>query len=300
MVPWLNYHHLHYFWVVAREGGLVPAGKVLRLAPPTLSGQIRTLEETLGKKLFAKSGRRLVLTDFGRVAFRYADEIFALGRELSAALDESAAPSSTRLEVGVTDGVPKMIVRRLLEPVLALDPAVRIVCHHGRLEPLVADLGAHAIDAVIADAPLPSGSSVRAFSHPLGATGATMFAAPDVAKRLRRGFPKSLDGSPMLLPLPGSSLRRSIDAWLDSNDVRPRIVAEVEDSALLKALAEGGSGVFAAPTAVQHEVRSHYGVETVGVAEGVTERFFLISPERRIKKPALLAVSAAARTGVFG
>jgi LysR family transcriptional activator of nhaA len=299
MVPWLNYHHLLYFWVVAREGGLVPAGKTLRLAPPTLSGQIRTLEESLGKKLFARSGRRLVLTDFGRVAFRYADEIFALGRELSAALDESAAPSSARLEVGVTDGVPKMVVRRLLEPVLALDPPVRIVCHHGRLEALVADLGAHAIDAVIADAQLPSGSSVRAFSHPLGTTGATMFARPDMAKRLRRGFPNSLDGAPMLLPLPGSSLRRSIDAWLDSNEIRPRIVAEVEDSALLKALAEGGSGVFAAPTVVQDEVRSHYGVEAIGVADGLTERFFLISPERRIKKPAVLAVTAAARAGMF-
>lgn len=141
---------------------------------------------------------------------------------------------------------------------------------------------------------------MRAFSHPLGATGATMFAVPELARRLRRGFPKSLDGGPMLLPLPGSSLRRSIDAWLDSNDVRPRIVAEVEDSALLKALAGGGSGIFAAPTVVESEVRSHYGVEAVGVAEGVVERFFLISPERRIKKPALLAVSAAARTGVFG
>ncbi len=300
MVPWLNYHHLLYFWVVAREGGLVAAGRELRLAPPTLSGQIRTLEETLGKKLFARSGRRLVLTDVGRVAFRYADEIFGLGRELAAALDENAAPASSRLELGVTDAVPKMIVRRLLGPVLALDPAVRVVCHHGRLDALATDLGAHALDAVIADAPLPSGSNVRAFSHPLGASQATVFAAPPLAKRLRRGFPRSLDGAPMLLPVPGSSLRRSIDAWLDSSELRPRIVAEVEDSALLKALAEDGSGVFVAPSVVEEEVRSHYGVDVVGTVSAIVERFFLISPERRLKKVALLAVREAARGGLFG
>ena len=188
---------------------------------------------------------------------------------------------------------------RLLEPVLALDPAVRIVCHHGRLEKLVADLGAHAIDAVIADASLPSGSNVRAFSHPLGASGATFFAAPALARRIRHGFPASLDGQPMLLPLPGSFLRRSIDAWLDANALRPRIVAEVEDSALLTALAEKGSGVFVAPSVIEPEVRSHYGVQVVGTAPTLVERFFLISPERRIKKPALIAVTDAARIGMF-
>ena len=298
-MEWLNYHHLLYFWVVAREGGLVPAGKVLRLTHPTLSAQIHALEERLGEKLFNKVGRKLALTEVGRVVFRYAEEIFQLGGELVDTVKGRSSGRPLRLEVGVVDVVPKRVVRRLLEPALGLQEPVRLVCHERSFESLLADLALHALDIVISDAPVPTGSSVRAFNHLLGETGISFFGVPRLVQEYKRGFPRSLDGAPMLLPLENLTLRRSLNQWFDRNDINPKVVAEFEDSALLEAFGESGLGIFAAPSAVEGEVMAQHGVQLLGRAAEVRERFYALSVERRLKHPAVLAISEGARHELF-
>jgi LysR family transcriptional regulator, transcriptional activator of nhaA len=298
-VEWVNYHHLLYFWVVAREGGLLPAGKVLRLSHPTLSAQIHALEDHLGEKLFSKVGRKLALTEMGRVVFGYADNIFTLGREMLDAVKDRSTGQPLRLQVGVVDVVPKIIVRRLLEPALSLPEPVRLVCYEDSYEKLLADLALHSLDIVIADSPVPSGSSVRAFNHLLGETSVSFFGKKTLARRFRRGFPKSLDGAPMLLPLENSTLRRALDQWFDRNAVKPRVVAEFEDSALLKVFGADGIGIFSAPSAVEKEVCRQYGVYVLGRAPEVKERFYAVSVERRLKHPAVVALSDAARQELF-
>jgi LysR family transcriptional activator of nhaA len=293
-VEWLNYHHLLYFWLVAREGGLGPAARILRLQRPTLSAQIHALEESLGQELFRRVGRGLVLTDVGRAVYRYADEIFALGRELQAAVKGGALGArDLRLNVGVADVVPKLVVRRLLAPVWTLAQPVRLVCFEDTHERLTAQLAAHELDVLIADAPLPPAAPVRAYNHLLGESAVALFGAARFAA-LKRGFPRSLDGVPMLLPLEGAPLRRAIDQWLEATGVRPHIVAEFEDSALLKAFGQSGVGVFAAPAAVEKEVARQYGVMRLGRLAGVNERFYAISAERRIQHPAVAAIQRAA------
>jgi LysR family transcriptional activator of nhaA len=298
-MEWINYHHLLYFWVVAREGGLVPAGKVLRLSHPTLSAQIRSLEEQLGEKLFTKVGRKLALTEVGRVVFRYADEIFTLGREMVDTVKGRSGGQPLRLDVGIADVVPKLVARRLLEPALRLPEPVRLVCHEASYEKLLADLALHAIDIVIADAPVPTGSSIRAFNHLLGETGVSFFGTKKLAQAYKRGFPRSLDGAPMLLPLENLTLRRSLNQWFDRNDIKPRVVAEFEDSALLKVFGADGIGLFAAPAVVEEEVIAQYNVELLGRADAVKERFYAISVERRLKNPAVVAILEAAREEIF-
>jgi LysR family transcriptional activator of nhaA len=298
-MEWVNYHHLLYFWVVAREGGLVPAGKVLRLSHPTLIAQIRTLEQQLGEKLFVKVGRKLELTETGRVAFRYADEIFTLGREMVDVVKGRTVEQALRLEVGVADVVPKLIVRRLLQPALDLEQPVRLVCLEGTFDKLLADLALHTLDIVIADAPVPQGSSVRVYSHLLGETGVSFFATKELAGSRRRGFPASLDGAPFLLPLQHLTLRRSLNIWFERHDLSPHIVGEFEDSALLKAFGADGIGIFAAPSVVEREVMTQYDVQVVGRTEEVKERFYAISAERRLKHPAVVAVSDAAKHRLF-
>jgi LysR family transcriptional activator of nhaA len=297
-MSWLNYHHLLYFWTVAREGGLAPASKVLLLAPPTLSGQIRALEESLGEQLFSRQGRRLALTDVGQVAYRYADEIFSLGQELADAIKGRAPGRLAPLNVGIVDVVPKLIVRRLLEPALHLADPVRLVCHEDTYERLLTRLANHELDLVLADAPIPAGSTVRAYNHLLGECGVTIFGADGLAS-LRRGFPGSLDGAPFLLPLEGTLLRRSLDQWFAAVGVRPRVVAEFEDSALLKVFGHDGVGVFAGPSAVEREIRKQYGVQVLGRVAEVRERFYAISAERRLKHPAVIAISDSARLELF-
>lgn len=298
-MEWLNYHHLLYFWVVAREGGLVPAGKVLHLSHPTLSAQIRALEERIGAKLFSRAGRKLALTETGRVAYRYAEEIFGLGREMLDAV-RGRAVGPVRLDVGVVDLLPKLVVHRLLAPALALAEPVKLVCYEDSHERLVAELGLHTLDIVLADAPVPPGSSVRAYNHLLGECGVSFFGTKALAARYRRRFPRSLDGAPLLLPLENVGLRRALNHWFEVQDVRPRVVAEFEDSALLKVFGAKGIGIFAAPTHVEGEVRSQYGVELLGRAPEVKERFYAISAERRLKNPAVLAITQAARHEFFG
>jgi len=295
----VNYHHLLYFWVVAREGGLVQAGKVLRLSHPTLSAQIRALEEQLGEKLFEKVGRKLALTEVGRVAFRYADEIFALGREMVDAVRGGADGQPLRLHVGVADVVPKLVVRRLLQAALVMPEPVRLVCQEDTHARLLADLALHTLDIVISDEPVPSGGSIRAFNHLLGETGVTFFGTQSLATTYRRGFPGSLNGAPMLLPLEGLTLRRSLNHWMSRHEIRPRVVAEFEDSALLKVFGSDGIGVFVSPTVVEAEVVSQYRVQIIGRAPEVRERFYAISVERKIKHPAVRAISDAAHDNIF-
>lgn len=295
----VNYHHLRYFWVVAREGGLVAAGKVLRLSHPTLSAQIHALEDQLGEKLFTKVGRRLALTETGRVVFRYADEIFALGSAMVDTVKGRSTSRPLRLEVGIADVVPKLVVRRLLQPALTLPEPVRLVCYEQSYERLLADLAQHKLDVVISDAPVPPGSSVRAFNHLLGETGISFFGTKELVKTYKRGFPGSLSGAPMLLPLENLTLRRSLNQWFERNELAPHVVAEFEDSALLKVFGGDGVGLFPAPTLVEAEVMSQYGVQLLGRAPDVRERFYAISVERRLKHPAVVAISSAARHELF-
>ena len=298
-MEWVNYHHLLYFWVVAREGGLVPAGRVLRLSHPTLSAQIHALEDHLGEKLFSKVGRKLALTEVGRVVFRYADEIFTLGREMVDTVKGRATGQPLRLDVGVVDVVPKLVVRRLLQPALSLPEPVKLICYEDSYEKLLADLALHTLDVVIADSPVPSGSSVRAFNHLLGECGVTFFGAQSLVSSFKRGFPHSLDGAPMVLPLENTFLRRALNQWFDRQSIKPRVVAEFEDSALLKVFGADGVGIFAAPSVVQEEVCRQYGVSVVGKTEEVKERFYAVSVERRLKHPAVVAISDVAHQELF-
>jgi LysR family transcriptional activator of nhaA len=297
--PWLNYHHLLYFHATAREGSMTAAARRLRLAQPTLSGQIKQLEDTLGEPLFERRGRRLELTAMGRTVYSYADEIFGLGQELLQAVRGRPSGRPLRLAVGVSDALPKLAVYRLLEPVLALEGGARLDVRDGDAPTLLAELGAHRLDLVLSDSPLPSGSGIRAYSHALGECSVTFFARADLAAQLAPGFPRSLDGARLLLPGSGDALRRGLDEWLDRQDLRPDIVGEIADSALLKVFGQAGAGVFAAPSAVRDEVRAQYNVEVVGETQDVRERFWAISPERRIRHPAVGAVVSGARR-LFG
>ena len=299
-MEWLNYHHLLYFWVVACHGSVTRAAAELRLAQPTVSTQLRTLEEVLGEKLFARTGRRLVLTDVGRLVFRYADEIFGLGRELLETVKGRPTGQPMRLTVGIADAVPKLIAYRLLRPALTVAEPVRIVCREDKPDRLFAELAVHELDLVLSDAPIGPATKVRAFNHLLGECGVTFFGTPALARTCRRGFPRSLGGAPVLLPTDNTALRRSLDDWFESEDVRPRVVSEFEDSALLMAFGQAGMGLFPAPSAIERQVRSQYGVVVVGRLDAVCERFYAISGERRLKHPAVVAISEAARQRVFG
>lgn len=299
-VEWLNYHHLLYFWVVAREGSLSRAAAELRLAQSTVSAQVRSLEESLGEKLFVRSGRRLVLTEMGRIVFRYAEEIFSLGRELRDAVKGRPVGRPLTLSIGVADVVPKLVARRLIGPALELPEPVRLVCREGKPESLLADLVVHNLDLVLLDAPVGPSIRIRAFSHLLGECGVVLFATAELAAAHRRGFPKSLDGAPMLLPTENTTLRRSLDHWFASRGIRPKVVGEFEDSALLKVFGQTGLGIFPAPAVIAKEVERQYQVRRVGRLDQVRERFFAISVERKLKHPAVVAISESARQKLFG
>lgn len=298
-MDWLNYHHLLYFHVVAREGSLVAAGKVLHVSHSTLSAQIHALEEQLEERLFEKQGRRLVLTEMGQVVYRYAEDIFALGREMMGAVKRGGLTQPSRLDVGVVDSVTKLIVKRLLEPGLNSKQPLRLVCREDSFERLLAELATNNLDLVISDTPVQSGGKVRAFNHFLGETSVTVFATEALAKVHRRGFPKSLDGAPVLLLLEHLTLRRALDQWFSRNGIQPRIVAEFEDSALLKVFGGDGAGLFFAPSVVEREVCKQFGVQVVGHLTEVRERFYAVSVERRLKHPAVLAITDAARHQLF-
>jgi LysR family transcriptional regulator, transcriptional activator of nhaA len=298
MAP-LNYRHLYYFWVVAREGSVTRASSVLHLTQPAVSAQIHKLERALGEKLFARTGRNLVLTEAGRTTLRHADEIFRSGQELVESLRGGGAGRPPRLVVGVADSLPKLLGYRLLRPALEVPGGVELVVLEDHPDRLLAELSVHRLDLVLMDSPLPPAAAVRAYNHLLGECGVTLFAAAGLAAGLREGFPGSLDGAPFVLPTESSTLRRSLEPWFEANGVRPRIVAQVADSAMMKAFGRGGVGVFPAPSAVEDEVVGHYEVEVVGRLDGVRERFYAISGERRIRHPGVVAISEAAREGLF-
>ena len=299
-MEWLNYHHLLYFWTVAKEGSIARACEKLRLAQPTISGQLRMLEETLGEKLFAKAGRGLALTEVGQVVYRYADEIFGLGRELQDVLKGRPRGRPLRLLVGVSDLVPKLVAYRLLRPALEMSEPVQIVCDEDTPDRLLAALAEHRLDVVISDAPVTSAIPVRAFNHLLGTSATALFCAPKLAARYRKNFPACLDAAPFLLPIEGSSLRRSLDQWFDSIGVRPNVVAEFKDRALMKTFGQAGTGIFAAPDAIEKEVRDRYRVGLIGRIESVVERFYAISVERKLKHPAVVTITETAREKLFG
>jgi len=299
-MEWLNYHHLLYFWTVAKHGSITLASKQLRLAHPTISGQIHRLEEALGEKLFTRSGRNLVLTDSGRIAFRYADEIFGLGQEFQDTLKGRSTGQILRVVVGVSDVIAKSIVHQILEPAFQLREKVRIVCREARsAETFMGELAVHAIDVVLADAPAGPGTPVRTFSHPLGECGTSFFAAPQLARTCRKGFPGSLDRVPVLLPGGDSTFRRALDEWFQSHDIRPDIIAELDDLALASVLGEQGLGVLAAPDVTAKELRRRYALQLVGRAEDIRQQFYAISVERKIKNPAVAAICEVARKKLF-
>jgi LysR family transcriptional activator of nhaA len=300
-MEWLNYHHLLYFHTVAKEGSIARASRVLRLAQPTISGQLRALEESFGERLFERRGRGLVLTEVGQVVFRYAEEIFTIGRELKEAVKGRPAPGRPLpLRVGVADVVPKLIGYRLLAPALDLEEPVQLICREDPMEVLMAELAAHTIDLVIADAPAAPIGGARPFNHLLGETSLSVFAAPALAARHRANFPTGLAGAPFLMPAPATALRRSLDHWLDTHGIPPKVVAEFDDSALGAAFGQAGRGLFIGETAIEHEICNQHGVEVVGRIEEVRARFYAVSVERRLKNPAVRAITERARKDLFG
>ncbi|HKK14598.1 MAG TPA: transcriptional activator NhaR [Gammaproteobacteria bacterium] len=295
----LNYNHLFYFWTVAKEGGIAAASQALYLTPQTISAQLRALEESLGAKLFTRVGRRLVLTDTGQVTYRYADEMFRLGAEMTDVLEGRVSGQPLTFTVGIVDVVPKLIAYRLLEPALGLEEPVHIVCREGKLETLLADIALHKLDIVLADTPMGTGVNVRAFNHLLGECGVSFFAARSLAQRYRRRFPRSLADAPMLLPATNTAVRGALMQWLDQQGIRPHIVGEFEDSALMNAFGERAVGMFVAPTVIEREITRQYAVRIIGRTDEVRERFYAISAERRLRHPAVVAVSQAARSKLF-
>ncbi|MFZ5478788.1 MAG: transcriptional activator NhaR [Myxococcota bacterium] len=290
----MNYHHLHYFWAVAREGTITRAAAHLGVAQPSVSTQIRALEVALGHELFARRGRNLVLTEKGRVVFRYADQIFALGRELQDTLARWSPHEPVRFAVGVSQVIPKLVAEWLLRPAMASSPDVRVVCREGRVADLLAGLAQHHVDVVLADEPADPNVRVRAYSHLLAESGVSFFGADRYAP-LRAGFPGSLHGAPMLVQGEATAVRRDLDAWLEGLAVRPKVVGEFDDSALMKAFGEHGAGVFAAPTLIEGEVTRAFGVGVIGRTDEVRERFYAISLERRLRHPAVVALAESAR-----
>ncbi|MES9822932.1 MAG: transcriptional activator NhaR [Candidatus Thiodiazotropha endolucinida] len=296
----LNLKHLCYFWAVATHGTIVQAAEALFITPQTISGQLKELESQIGSELFRKEGRKLVLTETGRLVFSYADEMFRLGVELQDVLSGRTQGTTITLKVGVAMVVPKLLAYRVLEPVLQMPDPVKLICHEAPLVDLLADLSVHKLDMVLADSPINPSLNIRAYNHALGESGITFFAASEEAQRLRAGFPVSLDGQNILMPSSGSSLRRNLEIWFQRQQLEPIVVAEFEDRALMKTFGERGTGVFTSPTAVEQDVIDKYRVEVVGRSEEITESFYVISPERHIKHPAINTITQVAKSDLFG
>jgi LysR family transcriptional activator of nhaA len=297
---WMNYHHLLYFWTVAREGTIARACEKLLVSQPTISGQLKALEQAIGRPLFDRSRRKLSLTDIGQTVYRYADEIFSLGGELEDVVRDRPVDRPLRLNVGATDALPKTIVYRLLEPAFALSQPVHVVCQEGKPEPLLAALALHDYDVVLSDVPSAPGVRVRVYNHLLGECGISFLGAADLANKLKKKFPESIDGAPMLLPMPNATLRRSLDQWFDERGLRPESRGEFDDTALISEFGQAGAGIFAVPTVIEEETCRQYNVRVVGRTEEIRERFYAISVERKLKHPAVVAICEAARKKLFG
>jgi LysR family transcriptional activator of nhaA len=299
MSEWLNYHHLLYFYVVAREGGVGKASKVLRVAPPTISGQVRLLEESLGEKLFAREGRGLVLTEVGRTVYQYAEEIFSVGRELMDTLRGRPTGRPRRLVVAVTDSLPKLVAHELIRPALSSDEPLRLIVREGAHDRLLQELVAGSVDVVLSDAPVAPPNRIKAFNHNLGECGTSFVARKSIADALRGEFPQSLQGQPMLVPGENTGARRSLDAWLDAHSLRPMIVAEFDDRALLKVFGADGLGIFTVPSVIEKDVCKQFDLEVVGRVAQMRARFYAITVERRVKHPSVVAICNSAKTRLF-
>lgn len=295
----LNYQHLHYFWTVVREGTVTAASRRLHRAQPTVTAQLRALEEQIGQALFERRGRYLVPTTVGETVYRYADEIFSLGAELKDVLAGAPAESRVRFAVGVTEVLPKLMAHRLLEPALGLVAPVHLVCEEGATPELLTRLSVHELDLVLADAPIGTGVHVRAYNHLLGECGVTFFGTTELVEKVREDFPFSLDGAPLLLPSEGSALRRGLVRWFDTLNVKPRVLGEFTDSALLKTFGQMGLGLFCGPEVIDAETQRMYGVEIAGRTADVRERFYAISVQRKVTHPAVLAITERARGELF-
>ena len=295
----INYKQLHYFWRVAKDGGITRASERLHLTPQTLSGQISLLEDNLGVRLFRRVGRRLELTDMGQLALSYAEDIFRVGGELEEVLRGSPSDRPLLFRVGLADVLPKSIAYHLLAPAMELPEPVHIVCKEDKLPRLLAELAIHRLDLVLADSPMPAGAEVKGYSHKLGECGVALLATPELAERLQGDFPACLEGAPLLIPGEGTAMRGRLLRWLAALDVHPRIVGEFDDSALMRAFGRGGSGVFPAPALIADEVCQQDGVRVIGQAGTVPERFYAISVERRLTHPAVLAILQAASQELF-
>ncbi len=298
-MEWLNYHHLLYFWNVVRAGSIQKASEQLRVSPPAISAQLKLLEDQLGEKLLTRSGRRLVLTETGRTVFSYAEDIFALGRELMDVVKNRPTGRPLRLDVGVVDVMPKVVVQTLLEPALHLRETVRMVCREATSDLLLGRLATHELDVVLSDSPVDPSVKIRAYSHLLGECGVIFVAGGKTAARYRRGFPGSLNGAPMFLPTDNTAFRRNLDFWFDSKGIRPVVVGEFEDYALLRAFGETGAGVFPLPSVVETQLRKQKGLGTVGTTSEVRTQFYAISAERKLQHPAVVAIRNAARQELF-
>lgn len=296
---WLNYNHLYYFWTFVREGSVERAARALRLSQPAVSAQLKVFEEQSGAELFAKSGRAKVLTDFGRLVYQHAEEIFTAGRELQELLRTHSESQRTRLRVGIVDALPKLICTHLLEPALNLDPPARIECFEGKAPQLLAQLSLHELDLVLSDSALGGDVSIKAYNHFLGECGILILGPRDLAMRVRRRFPKSLNDAPLLLPTQNTALRRELDLWFEENDITPQIAGEFEDSALLKTFAQHGWGLCIIPSVVEKEVKRQYQLVRAGQVPEITERFYAISLERRVRHPGVAAVTESARSELF-
>ena len=296
----LNYKHLHYFWVVAHEGSMTRAAERLGVAVQTISGQLSLLERNLGRALFVSQGRGLALSDAGRAALGIADQIFQLGEALEEAVRTADSVSVLRLRAGISDGIPKLLAYQLLESVLAMPDDVRLVCSEGGFEPLLAELALHHIDLVLTDRPAPTGGNLKVFSTQLGDFAAGLFGSTALVERYAAGFPESLNGAPLFLPTRQNALRGRIDRWMEVVGIRPRIIGEFQDSALLTTFGRAGLGFFPAPLALAAQVASQLDAVPLGEMAGVSEQIYAISNERRIRHPAIEVLCAAAPQGSPG
>lgn len=299
MTDWLNYHHLKYFWMVAKEGSITQAAKSLHLSQPTLSSQIQKLEKSLGASLFDRKGRSMVLTDTGQTVFRYADEIFALGNEMTDAVRGQERDESMRLLVGVPDVLPKLVVYELLKPALEMEEQVKIVLYEGKLKDLVTELALHRLDIVLADSPATPETGIKAFNHLLGECSVSICGTEDLVKNRKRDFPRSIIGAPFLLPTQNTTLRRALEQWFDANEIRVDVMHEFEDSALVKVFGQAGEGLIVIPTVIEAEVTRQYALQMLGRISEIRERFYAISVERRLKHPAVIAITQSAREELF-
>ena len=296
---WLNYHHLHYFWITVREGSISRASSVLNLTQPTISKQIRLLEEQLGESLFQRESGRLELTQSGQLAYDYADDIFSLGNEFLESMKGVGTRRPKRLRVGASDVLPKMISHRILAPVLKDDSNTRLICEEDMTDRLLAELSIRRLDLVLTDAPIAASVRVKAFNHLLGECGVTFFASSALARKLKGTFPKNLDGARFLAPTDNTIIRRSLERWFAIRQIRPQIIAEFHDSALMKVFGRNGAGVFAGPSVIAREICREYGVRALGTTRAIKESFYVITVERKVKHPIVVKITQNARQNLF-